>query len=183
MRTLLSVRRAVPALAAVLLTLAPAQAHAQRAEPARFAIRAAAAMEEIVLPQVSPPVLVQEADTSLEGIGSLVGMLGYLAGATAGATFGGGACGADCRGSAAFLGGAAGAALLIPYGIHVSNERRGSIWPSLALSIAAAAAGVGLASLADTDGMLVLGALAVAPVQVTVSAAVERATSKGGARR
>jgi hypothetical protein len=120
------------------------------------------------------------------------GLLGVVAGSVAGGFIGAYWAGKESSESgndelsvAMFvtLGFLAGVALGEPWGaacgVHIGNRRQGDPLPSIAASVAVAAAGIG-AALAAEDWRILI---AIPVVQIGAAVAIERSTARGGPRR
>lgn len=107
--------------------------------------------------------------------GIVGGAVGVFGGALAGAKITEHDC-EDCGLVGVVYGGVAGGSALLPLGVHAANRGRGNLGLSLLSSLAFGAAGLGVASAANSVGVMV----AVPVLQIVSSILIERATEKRG---
>ncbi len=114
----------------------------------------------------------------LLGVG--IGMGGFLAGGLAGLAATSGCTGDDYCGARGFLIGAAvGGTLGMALGVHLGNDRRGSLPLDMLTGAAVWGIGIGGAALSDWDDTVTfIAAIGVPIVQLLTTVAVERATGR-----
>lgn len=161
--------------AALLLSLAlPSALHAQGT---RHAFVPAGPPAEAPLRSVVDP-LPARSDLTLAFGGVMSGIGGLLAGGFIGARLemAGGCSGDWCGLGGALLGAAVGSTIMIPAGVHLANDQRGSFATGLGASAVALGAGT-ILSLMTQDGRPML----LVPVaQIIGAVAAERRSSRAG---
>jgi hypothetical protein len=106
--------------------------------------------------------------------GLLAGISGIVAGGFTGAVIDrGNGCGEWCGFLGALYGAAAGSAVMVPVGVHLTNRRRGDLGRGIVYSLGATAVGIALAHAAEDGTPILLIPLA----QIVVSVAAETATT------
>lgn len=125
-------------------------------------------------PQRLDPVYPPADELGMAFGGLLAGISGIVAGGFTGAVIDrSNGCGEWCGFLGALYGAAAGSAVMVPVGVHLTNRRRGDLGRAVVYSLGATAAGVALAHATDDGTPILLIPLA----QIVVSVAVERATT------
>ena len=157
------------------LLLMPSTLLGQGPRAARIATLPVQPVPTAPAPQRLDPVY-PPADELGMGLGGLLaGITGVVAGGFAGAVVerGGGCDGDWCGFAGAVHGAAAGSAVMVPVGVHLTNRRRGNLGRAMLYSLGVTAVGVAVAHATD-DGIPIL---LIPLAQIVVSVAAETATT------